>query len=104
MTINKVLFQLFAICFWCALTPALVSAGEVTPAIYLGYGTGTNIGGEIGIGTEVKFDPYFSVNAAVGIWNDIWPAHSGDQSKAPHFTDGRVILEFPQPLLKIGSD
>ena len=36
------------------------------PSVYLGFGMGTNIGGLIGAGSELKLNKYFSTNLAIG--------------------------------------
>lgn len=41
-------------------------SSKIEPSIYVGLGLGTNIGGAIGVGTEVKFLKYFSANIALG--------------------------------------
>lgn len=38
----------------------------IEPTVYVGMGTGTNIGGAVGIGSEVIFYDKLSFNAAVG--------------------------------------
>ena len=38
---------------------------QITPSVYTGVGMAANLGGLVGIGTEVRYD-FFSVNAAIG--------------------------------------
>ncbi len=38
---------------------------QITPSVYTGYGMGTNLGGLVGIGTEVRYKR-ISANAAIG--------------------------------------
>ncbi|MBQ1668247.1 MAG: hypothetical protein II063_09765 [Prevotella sp.] len=38
---------------------------QITPSVYVGVGTGTNLGGTGGVGTEIRYK-MVSVNAAVG--------------------------------------
>ena len=52
---------------------------QITPSVYAGFGMCTNLGGSIGIGTEMKYK-FVSVNAAVGSWGGRMPAHTGSQS------------------------
>ncbi len=52
---------------------------QITPSVYTGFGMCTNLGGSIGIGTEMKYK-FISVNAAVGSWAGKLPAHTGLQS------------------------
>ena len=41
---------------------------QLTPSVYVGAGTGTNLGGNIGVGSEIRYK-MVSVNAAVcPIW------------------------------------
>lgn len=63
----------------CFVTPLLLfvlafpgtgQAQSLSPAVYAGVGTGTNLGGLQGIGTEVGIGDYVSASAAVGIWID----------------------------------
>jgi hypothetical protein len=51
-----------------SLYPAQSKAQQVAPSVYAGYGLGTNLGGLVGVGTEVRIGSYVSVNAAVGTW------------------------------------
>ena len=53
---------------------------QINPSVYLGYGLGTNIGGIVGVGTEVKYK-MISLNAAVGSWVDEFPEHTGAKSR-----------------------
>jgi hypothetical protein len=75
--------RLLPVLFTFLCTPPSICCAEqgIVPSVYLGYGTGTNIGGELGIGAAVRIDEYFSASAAVGTWNDSWPAHTGAQSR-----------------------
>lgn len=77
--LRRLLPVLFA--FPCAAPSTCCAEEGIVPSVYIGYGTGTNIGGELGIGTAVRIDECFSASAAVGTWNDSWPAHTGAQSK-----------------------
>jgi hypothetical protein len=54
---------------------------QITPSVYTGIGTGTNLGGMVGIGGEIQYK-FFSLNAAVGIALDeqIPQSHTGDKS------------------------
>ncbi len=53
---------------------------QITPSIYTGAGLGTNLGGVVGIGTEVKYQ-IVSFNCAVGSWVDEFPTHTGAKSR-----------------------
>ena len=53
---------------------------QVTPSLYAGFGTGTNLGGSFGLGTEIR-NKIVSFNGAVGSWMDKLPAHTGAQSR-----------------------
>jgi len=61
------------------LTAYAFETKNIAPSIYFGFGNGTNIGGVIGIGTEVKFLKYFSANIAVG---SIHPIFDRDVDKS----------------------
>lgn len=58
----------------------LNSFSQITPSIYTGFGMGTNLGGSIGLGTEIKYKKV-SFNCAIGSWIDEFPAHTGAQSR-----------------------
>ena len=49
---------------------------QINPSIYVGWGLGTNLGGETGIGAEFKYK-MISINAAVGTWLGEFPEHTG---------------------------
>lgn len=51
---------------------------QITPSVYAGVGMGTNLGGGVGIGTEMKYK-FISFNAAVGCWGKKLPEHTGPQ-------------------------
>ena len=68
------------ICVICLMTIHSKIYSQVTPSIYAGWGLGTNIGGEIGIGSEIKYK-MVSFNAAIGSWLGEFPAHTGAQSR-----------------------
>ena len=38
---------------------------QITPSVYAGFGNYTNLGGMVGIGTEIRYK-FISVNAAIG--------------------------------------
>ena len=38
---------------------------QITPSVYVGWGNYTNLGGTVGIGTEIRYK-YISANAAIG--------------------------------------
>ncbi len=58
------LLPLFPLLLLAAL-PAL--AQDLRPAVYGGIGTGTNLGGLIGVGAEVGLGNHLSASAAVGL-------------------------------------
>lgn len=58
----------------------LNSYSQINPSVYVGYGNGTNIGGNVGIGTEIKYK-MFSANAAIGSWIDEFPEHTGAKNR-----------------------
>lgn len=58
----------------------LSTFSQITPSIYTGIGMGTNLGGAVGIGTEIRYK-IVSFNCAVGSWIDEFPAHTGAQSR-----------------------
>lgn len=43
-------------------------AQAVHPSLYLGLGSGTNLGGTAGAGVEVRIGGYLSANLAAGVW------------------------------------
>lgn len=53
---------------------------QITPSVYTGIGMGTNLGGAVGIGTEIRYK-MISFNCAIGSWIDEFLAHTGDQSR-----------------------
>ena len=53
---------------------------QITPSLYTGIGMGTNIGGTIGIGSEIRYK-MVSFNCAIGSWIDEFPAHTGAKSR-----------------------
>ena len=53
---------------------------QITPSIYTGIGTGTNLGGVVGMGAEIRYK-MFSVNAAIGSWTAKFPSNKGIQSR-----------------------
>ena len=53
---------------------------QITPSIYAGLGMGTNLGGAVGIGTEIRYK-IVSFNCAIGSWIDEFPSHTGAQSR-----------------------
>ena len=64
----------------CLLIIQLNIYSQVIPSVYTGWGFGTNIGGTIGIGSEIKYKKV-SLNAAVGSWIGEFPEHTGSQSR-----------------------
>jgi len=55
-------------------------SSQINPSVYTGWGFGTNLGGEVGIGSEFKYK-MMSVNAAMGSWIGEFPAHTGAKSR-----------------------
>jgi hypothetical protein len=53
---------------------------QITPSIYTGIGMGTNLGGAVGIGSEIRYK-IVSFNCAIGSWIDEFPSHTGAQSR-----------------------
>ena len=68
---------LMMICLMCFKTSA---NSQIIPSIYCGWGLGTNLGGEIGIGSELKYKQV-SFSGAIGSWIGSFPEHSGDKSR-----------------------
>ena len=62
---------------------------QFTPSVYAGVGTGTNLGGGVGIGTEMQYK-FVSANAAVGCWWNKLPEHKGPQIQ-PGFDVGLKV-------------
>ena len=58
----------------------LNALSQIKPSIYTGIGMGTNLGGTVGIGTEIRYK-IVSFNCAIGSWIDELPSHSGAQSR-----------------------
>lgn len=61
------------LCGAVLLAAAVGSAGpaaaqRVAPSLYLGLGTGTNVGGTAGVGLEVRVGRRLAASAAVGLW------------------------------------
>lgn len=59
-SIKKLLFAVALLMVGCYSAKA-----QVTPSVYVGWGNYTNLGGTIGIGTEVRYK-FIAVNAAIG--------------------------------------
>lgn len=53
---------------------------QVTPSVYAGIGMGTNLGGAVGIGSEIRYK-MVSFNCAIGTWVDEFPEHTGAKSR-----------------------
>jgi len=53
---------------------------QITPSVYTGIGMGTNLGGAVGIGTEVRYK-FISANCAIGSWVKEFPPHTGAKSR-----------------------
>ncbi len=68
------------------------SHAQFTPSLYAGWGLGTNIGGEMGIGCELRYR-MVSANLAVGSWLGEFPEHTGAQSRFDY--DGGIKLYAP---------
>lgn len=58
--IKKLFFALVLI-----LMGSLSAKAQITPSVYAGWGNYTNLGGTVGIGTELRYK-FISVNAAIG--------------------------------------
>ena len=52
-----------AVCLLLSANTKIIS--QIKSSLYMGVGTGTNLGGILGVGTEIKYD-FFSFSAAVG--------------------------------------
>lgn len=59
----KTIKKITIIC--CLLFFQVTAIAQITPSVYVGGGLNTNLGGRIGIGTEVQYKN-ISVNAAIG--------------------------------------
>ena len=68
-------------------------SAQIKPSIYVGLGMGTNLGGTIGIGGEVKYKS-LSFNAAVGSWVGDYPAHSGDKYRFDYDVGIKLYLKY----------
>ena len=53
---------------------------QIIPSVYTGIGMGTNLGGAIGIGSEIRYK-MVSFNFAIGSWIDEFPEHTGAKSR-----------------------
>jgi hypothetical protein len=60
--------------------PAVASAQSVSPSLYTGFGTGTHLGGLVGVGTEVRVGNHVSASVAVGAWPDGFRGEVGGAS------------------------
>jgi len=49
----------------------------LAPSIYIGTGLGTNLGGTVGVGVEIRIDTLFSFSAAGGKWRDLYGFDAG---------------------------
>ena len=49
-----------------ALLFSLQTMAQIKPSVYAGFGNYTNLGGMVGIGTEIQYK-FVSVNAAIGL-------------------------------------
>jgi len=69
--------------FICVISLMVIHSkiySQIIPSIYTGYSMGTNIGGEIGIGSEIKYK-MISFNAAIGSLLGKLPAHTGAKTR-----------------------
>ncbi len=78
--LNRIMLALVLMLMGCYGAKAQTNPSGFTPSVYAGVGTGTNLGGDIGIGMEVKYQ-LISANAAIGIWAQKFPEHTGAQSR-----------------------
>ncbi len=53
---------------------------QIQPSVYVGFGDNVNLGGVVGVGTEIK-NKMFSVNGALGVHPDRFPLSSGFSPK-----------------------
>lgn len=62
------LFLCFVIVLFGVLSARTAGAQTVSPSLYVGLGTGTNLGGTVGLGIELRMGRHLATSAAVGIW------------------------------------
>lgn len=70
---KKNLLFILVICFYSGIY------AQIQPSVYVGVGLGTNLGGIVGIGTEIKYN-LVSVNFAGGSRISEFTPHTGPQS------------------------
>lgn len=62
----------FVLCIVAVLSGSLsartAGAQSVAPSLYVGLGTGTNLGGTLGLGVELPVARHVAASAAIGIW------------------------------------
>jgi hypothetical protein len=61
ISFNKRILATVVIALFCCFS----AKAQITPSVYVGWGNYTNLGGTIGIGTEVRYK-FISANAAIG--------------------------------------
>lgn len=66
--------------FFLLVSLSSLTYSQLKPSVYAGIGLGTNLGGTVGIGSEIKYK-FISFNAAVGSWLGEFPEHTGDKSR-----------------------
>ena len=59
---------ILALCVGSMTWASAAHGQSASPSLYLGLGTGTNIGGTVGVGLELPFKQRFSASAALGLW------------------------------------
>jgi hypothetical protein len=74
--------RFFSITFWLLIVFNTPIFSQITPSVYTGIGTGTNLGGIVGIGGEVKYN-FLSLNVAVGhlLGRQLPEHHTGAKSE-----------------------
>ena len=61
ISFNKRILATVVIALLCCFS----AKAQITPSVYAGLGNYTNLGGMVGIGTEIQYK-FVSVNAAIG--------------------------------------
>ena len=61
ISFNKRVLATVVIALLCCFS----AKAQITPSVYAGLGNYTNLGGMVGIGTEIQYK-FVSVNAAIG--------------------------------------
>lgn len=78
--IAKLIMMRYLVTLFLLIGINLSIYSQISPSVYTGIGMGTNLGGAIGIGSEIRYK-MVSFNCAIGSWIDEFPEHTGAKSR-----------------------